>query len=88
MQKPGKKILENRDPVCGMIIDQGEAKYKKVYGDSVYYFCSPGCERRFEEEAEKYSFAIPWESQVASTKMGVKFQVGNISAPASLKLAQ
>lgn len=43
-----------KDPVCGMEIEKsdnaGEVEYKGV----VYYFCSPGCRTKFEEDPEKY----------------------------------
>jgi P-type Cu+ transporter len=41
-----------RDPVCGMIVDKASA-LSSSRGGRTFYFCSPGCQRTFEEpEAE------------------------------------
>ena len=41
------------DPVCGMEVDTS-TQYKTVYKGRIYYFCSPVCKRRFEENPEYY----------------------------------
>ncbi len=42
------------DPVCGMEVDTGTAKYKTLYKGKVYYFCSPMCKDEFEKNPEHY----------------------------------
>lgn len=42
------------DPVCGMRIDPGRAKYKSVYKGKVYYFCSKWCMEEFDKNPEYY----------------------------------
>lgn len=42
------------DPVCGMDVDEKEAKITSEYKGKTYYFCAPGCKSAFEEEPEKY----------------------------------
>jgi YHS domain-containing protein len=42
------------DPVCGMKVNSGKAKYKSVYKGKVYYFCSLHCKKAFEENPEHY----------------------------------
>lgn len=42
------------DPVCGMEVDTGTAKYKTLYKGKVYYFCSPMCKEEFEKNPEHY----------------------------------
>ncbi len=42
------------DPVCGMYVDPTKARASAEYQGKTYYFCSPGCERRFKAEPEKY----------------------------------
>jgi len=42
------------DPVCGMYVDPAKARGSAEYQGKTYYFCSPGCERRFKAEPEKY----------------------------------
>src|ERR1051325_2732611 len=40
------------DPVCGMTVDEATAPAKAEYGARTYYFCAPGCKRRFEADPE------------------------------------
>jgi YHS domain-containing protein len=42
------------DPVCGMQVDETEAKWTSEYEGKTYYFCSPGCMKSFEESPEQY----------------------------------
>jgi Cu+-exporting ATPase len=43
-----------RDPVCGMTVDPGKAAAKVEHAGKTYYFCAPGCAKRFQEAPEKY----------------------------------
>jgi Cu+-exporting ATPase len=43
-----------RDPVCGMTVVPEKAAAKVEYGGKTYYFCAPGCAKRFQEAPEKY----------------------------------
>ncbi|MFQ6068528.1 MAG: YHS domain-containing protein [Candidatus Bathyarchaeia archaeon] len=43
-----------KDPVCGMEVDEKEAKWKSVYKGKTYYFCAPGCKTHFDENPEKF----------------------------------
>ena len=40
------------DPVCGMTVDEATAPAKTEHGGRTYYFCAPGCKRRFEADPE------------------------------------
>jgi len=42
------------DPVCGMQVDERQAKATVVHGGTTYYFCSDGCKKRFQDAPEKY----------------------------------
>jgi len=42
------------DPICKMAVDEKTAQYTTVYKGKTYYFCAPGCKRRFDESPEKY----------------------------------
>ena len=42
------------DPVCGMEVDPGTAKYKTVYKGTIYYFCSHHCKVEFEKRPDYY----------------------------------
>jgi Cu+-exporting ATPase len=50
------KIKEKmeRDPVCGMNVDPATAAAKVEHGGKTYYFCAPGCAKRFRQAPEKY----------------------------------
>ena len=41
------------DPVCGMTVDEQTAPATSVYQGKTYYFCAPGCKRRFEADPER-----------------------------------
>ncbi len=47
------------DPVCGMTVDEQKAPATAVYHGRTYYFCAPGCKRRFEADPEKILQAGP-----------------------------
>ncbi len=44
-----------KDPVCGMEVNEGQAKAKATYKDQTYYFCSDGCKQKFEKNPEQYA---------------------------------
>ncbi len=41
------------DPVCGMTVDERTAPATSVYQGKTYYFCAPGCKRRFDADPEQ-----------------------------------
>lgn len=43
-----------KDPVCGMAIDASTAAGRKEYKGQAYYFCSPSCLKKFEQNPESY----------------------------------
>lgn len=47
-------MAKQRDPVCGMQIEETEAVGKSDYLKQIYYFCSEVCQTKFDEEPEKY----------------------------------
>jgi Cu+-exporting ATPase len=54
MKESQEKTLE-RDPVCGMNVEAGKAAAKVEYLGKIYYFCAPGCAKRFQQAPEKYA---------------------------------
>lgn len=42
------------DPVCGMKVDKQNPRGRHEYEGTIYYFCSPGCERSFEKDPQKF----------------------------------
>ena len=49
---------EARDPVCGMLVNVSEAKYKAEHNGSEVYFCCAGCKQAFSRQPEKYTLPI------------------------------
>jgi Cu+-exporting ATPase len=43
-----------KDPVCGMQVDPGTAAGKSEYQGKTYYFCNPGCKRKFDQNPGQY----------------------------------
>jgi len=42
------------DPVCKMTVDERTATIKSEYRGKTYYFCAPGCKKRFDANPEQY----------------------------------
>ena len=47
------KITE-RDPVCGMTVNPSAAKGQVEHTGKTYYFCSPHCVTKFQQDPEQY----------------------------------
>jgi xanthine dehydrogenase accessory factor len=47
-------IASSRDPVCGMTVDDSEAKSVSEYRGKRYYFCCAGCKQAFDKQPEAY----------------------------------
>jgi xanthine dehydrogenase accessory factor len=45
---------EDRDPICGMLVDSTKARYKSDYRGRHFSFCCAGCKQTFDKEPEKY----------------------------------
>lgn len=43
------------DPVCGMQVDEQKAAGQSEHQGQTYYFCSPGCKRKFDENPAEYA---------------------------------
>ncbi len=43
-----------KDPVCGMAVDPGKAKYKSEHKGTWFYFCCAGCKQVFDRKPEEY----------------------------------
>ena len=44
-----------RDPVCGMNVDVSHAAGRREHGGRIFWFCSVGCEDKFDADPERYS---------------------------------
>ena len=43
-----------KDPVCGIQVDPTKAAGKSEYQGKTFYFCNPGCKRKFDQNQEQY----------------------------------
>jgi Cu+-exporting ATPase len=50
----GKTAATHTDPVCGMAVDPAEAAATRVHDGKTFYFCNPGCARKFEADPNRY----------------------------------
>ena len=44
-----------KDPVCGMQVNEQQAAGRREYEGQTYYFCSPSCQQRFEQDPQRYA---------------------------------
>lgn len=44
-----------KDPVCGMDVNQSQAKATADYNGQTYYFCSDQCKQRFESNPQQFT---------------------------------
>ncbi len=42
------------DPVCNMSVESESAAAQSEYKGTIYYFCSEGCLKEFEDHPDKY----------------------------------
>src|SRR5262245_14743279 len=66
-----------RDPVCGMMIDPAKAAATFDYQGQTYYFCNPGCQKKFQANPDAYLATVPVASGpqlavIQPTKSGVE----------------
>lgn len=43
------------DPICKMDVDEESAEWKSTYQGRTYYFCAPGCKKKFDSDPGKYA---------------------------------
>lgn len=42
------------DVICKMQVDEKTAKWKSEYKGKTFYFCAPGCKKKFDSDPTKY----------------------------------
>ena len=47
-------MAQVKDPVCGMMIEEGDAVATSDYQGKRYYFCSEDCKEAFDQSPEDY----------------------------------
>ena len=48
------EVHEAVDPVCGMTVAVATARYRATHAGLTYYFCSAGCQAKFEADPQPY----------------------------------
>lgn len=43
-----------RDPVCGLLVNTKETRFRLLYRNKAYYFCSQECQDKFSQRPEQY----------------------------------
>jgi xanthine dehydrogenase accessory factor len=46
---------ETKDPICGMMVDTSQARYKSEYGGKWFYFCCGRCQQEFERAPAQHA---------------------------------
>jgi Cu+-exporting ATPase len=46
-----------KDPVCGMMVDEKKAKFTSSHEGKTVYFCSSACKASFDKNPQRYSHA-------------------------------
>ena len=72
-----------KDVVCGMQVDPQKAKGHTTYQGKNYYFCCPGCQKKFEADPDSYLQPQPAPSPVMRQNLVVLGGVSKTSAPLS-----
>jgi YHS domain-containing protein len=49
-----REDIVEKDVVCGMQVDPAKAAGKSEYNGKTYYFCSPGCKKKFDANPSQY----------------------------------
>lgn len=47
-----------KDPVCGMMVDERTAKSKSVHEGRTFYFCAAGCKATFDEDPHRFAHRV------------------------------
>lgn len=50
--------MKEKDPVCGMLVNPGDEAGQRHFEGRTYYFCSPGCQEKFDKAPRRYA-AVP-----------------------------
>jgi len=43
-----------KDLICDMEVDEKSAKWTSDHKGKKYYFCAPGCKKKFDQDPSKY----------------------------------
>ena len=83
--KPGSQgglasPITERDPVCGMQVDPAKARGKAEHAGKTYFFCCPGCARKFQADPEKYLAAGPVPAVASGSPIASAYSPSRVDA--------
>jgi Cu+-exporting ATPase len=61
---------KEKDPVCGMTVDPVTARFNSLHEGKNYFFCSAGCQEKFQADPEKILSAAPTAMGSALVSLG------------------
>ena len=76
------KTNQALDPVCGMTVDPASAQAKVAHAGTTYFFCSPGCAKKFGAAPEQYLKPRP----SGLVMLGGPGQDSQLAAPTRVKI--
>jgi Cu+-exporting ATPase len=47
-----------KDPICGMMLDEKNARFKSEHNGKTFYFCSAGCKGTFDKDPDRYGHIV------------------------------
>jgi len=50
--------IDSKDPICGMIVDGGTARFRSEFSGRTVYFCCRHCKEMFDQDPERYRAAL------------------------------
>jgi YHS domain-containing protein len=56
---PGRRAeTMQKDPVCGMMVDEKKSKLVSEHDGRAFYFCSAGCKASFDRDPHRYGHSV------------------------------
>ncbi len=47
-------VQVQKDPICGMMVDEKKTKLTSKHGDKTFFFCSASCKTTFDKDSHRY----------------------------------
>jgi len=44
-----------KDPICGMMVDDTKSKLTSTHNGKAFWFCAPGCKKTFDSNPARYA---------------------------------
>ena len=79
---PAPLPAKAKDPVCGMDVNPATARYQTLHNGKEYFFCSAGCQAKFQTSPERILSAPPQPMRMPTTAASGLVSLGAPSAVA------